>query len=138
MVRLGHRDGGQSEDIQELLRTTWMESCKSVKWPMTAEDCKDDDSQKTDFQRRELTVVAAKLCRRGNALCVYISQDRGDITQVADRLGLGERSREPKVSQWWSSNIGADVNRWWRSALAKRWSTVPCAVRPGGVPARGR
>ena len=45
---------GNSKHIQELLKTTGMESCKSVNTPMTAEDCKDDDSKKTDFQRREL------------------------------------------------------------------------------------
>ena len=71
---------GNSKHIQELLRTTGMESCRSAfaNSPMTAEDHKDDDSKKTDFQRRELTVAEAKLYRRGTALCVYISQDRGD------------------------------------------------------------
>ena len=67
---------GNPKHIQE----AGMESCKSVNTPMTAEDYKDDDSKKTDFQRRELTVAEAKLYRRGTALCVYISQDRGDIS----------------------------------------------------------
>ena len=44
---------GNPKHIQELLKTTVMESCKAVNSPVTAEDCKDDDSQKTDFQRRE-------------------------------------------------------------------------------------
>ena len=40
--------------IQELLKTTGMESRKAVNSPMTAGDYKDDDSKKTHFQRREL------------------------------------------------------------------------------------
>ena len=59
---------GNPKHIQELLKTTGMESCKSVNTPITAEDDKDDDSKKTDFQRRELTVAEAKLYSRGTAL----------------------------------------------------------------------
>ena len=43
---------GNPKHIQELLKITGMESCNAVKSPMTAADCKDDDSKKTDFQRR--------------------------------------------------------------------------------------
>ena len=77
---------GNPKHIQELLKTSGMESCKSVNTPMTAEDYKDDDFKKTDFQRRELTVAEAKLYRRGTALCVYISQDRGDISAATCQL----------------------------------------------------
>ena len=52
---------GNSKNIQELLKTTGMGSCKSVNTQLTAEDFKADDSKKTDFQRRELTVAEAKL-----------------------------------------------------------------------------
>ena len=65
---------GNSKHIQELLKTTGMESCKSVNTPLRAEDYKDDDSKKTDFQRRELTVAEAKLCRRGTALCIHLAR----------------------------------------------------------------
>ena len=33
-------------------------------------------------------------------------------------------------------NIGADVNRWWRSPLAKQRSTVACAFWPGSSACR--
>ena len=42
---------GNPKHIQELLKTTGLESCKSVKSPMTVQDYEDDDSKKTDFQR---------------------------------------------------------------------------------------
>ena len=77
---------GNPKHIQELLKTTGMESSKSVNTQLTAEDCKDDDSKKTDFQRRELTVAEAMLYRRGTALCVYISQDCGDISAATCQL----------------------------------------------------
>ena len=66
--------------------------------PMTAEDYKDDDSKKTDFQRRELTVAEAKLYRRGTALCVYISQDRGDISAATCQLAT--RMATPTEYDW--------------------------------------
>ena len=75
---------GNPKHVWELLKATGMESCKSVNPPVTAEDHKDDDSKKTDFQRRELTVAEAKLYRRGTALCVYISQDAA--CQLATRM----------------------------------------------------
>ena len=74
-----------------------MESCKSVNTPMTAEDYKNDDSKKTDFQRRELS-VAAKLHRRGTALCVNISQDRGDISAATCQLATSMRT--PTEYDW--------------------------------------
>ena len=89
---------GNPKHIQELLKTTGVESCKSVNTPMTAEDYKDDDSKKTDFQRRELTVAEAKLYRRGTALCVYISQDRGDISAATCQLAT--RFSTPTEYDW--------------------------------------
>ena len=64
---------------------------------MTAEDYKNDDSKKTDFQRRELS-VAAKLHRRGTALCVNISQDRGDISAATFQLATSMRT--PTEYDW--------------------------------------
>ena len=60
--------------------------------PMTAEEYKDDDSKKTDFQRREITVTEAKLYRRGAALCIYMSQDRGDIRAARCQLATGAQT----------------------------------------------
>ena len=49
---------GNPKHIQELLKTSGVESCKSVNTPMTAEDCKDDDSkipaQRVDSGRSEV------------------------------------------------------------------------------------
>ena len=89
---------GNPKHIQELLKTTGMESCKPVSSPMTAEDYKDDDSKKTDLQRRELTGAEAKLYRRGTALCVYISQDRGDISAATCQLAT--RMQTPTEYDW--------------------------------------
>ena len=65
---------GNPKHIQELLNATGMEFCKSVNTPMTAEDYKDHDSKKADFQRRELTVAEAKLYRRGAAFFLCTSR----------------------------------------------------------------
>ena len=89
---------GNPKHIQELLKATDVESCKSVYMPMTAEDYKDDESKKTDFQRRELAVAEAKLYRRGTASCMYISQDRGDISAATWQLAT--RMATPTEYDW--------------------------------------
>ena len=50
---------GNPKHIQELLKTTGLETCKAVNSPMRA-DNKDDVSKKTDSQRKELTLAEAK------------------------------------------------------------------------------
>ena len=51
------------------------------------DDMRQEAKEVKQFQRRELTLAEAKLYRRGTALGVYISQDRGDISAAICQLG---------------------------------------------------
>ena len=71
--------------VKELVRTMGMETCKVVNTPLTAQDMKDEPTEKPELEA-SLNAQATRRFRRGAAIAVYLSQDRPDIAAASCHL----------------------------------------------------